>query len=934
VLDHQKDQIDIYLNSFFAYVPFREADIRNIYDELESYLGWSYGGYDITVYSRQFRLEDLVPNYYRTDKARYDRARMPKKDDRNQPVVMNVSKPWKPDRGLFNRNIALWHSHGWYYEQKLNRWEWQRARLFQNVEDIGPITYTIPYLIPMLENAGALVFVPRERDIQTSEVIVDNDQNNSTGSQYLEFSGQWSTVSAKGFAIGEPPYSSGETPFGIGTCRRIQTAGFETARTEWIPEIPADGRYAVTITYQAADSNATDAHYTVFHSGGQTEFSVNQKIGGNTWIYLGHFDFKRGVNPQRGKVSLSNKSAEQNSYVTADAVRFGGGMGNVMRGGEVSNRPRFVEAARYYLQYAGMPDTLVYNLHADTNDYRDDYMSRGEWVNYLKGAPFGPNRDRLAEGLGIPIDLSLSFHTDAGISPNDTVIGTLSIYSTLDADSSLFFPDSVSRLANRDFADILQTQIVEDMRKKSDPVWNRRGLWDQMYSEAFRPNVPAALLELLSHQNFLDMQFSHHPVYRFDVSRSIYKAILRFISTQYDQPYVVQPLPVTHLQAEFVDSNTVELCWQPAEDPLEPSARAERFIVYTRLEDQGFDNGILVDTTAVQFDNVPSGVITSFMVTAVNDGGESFPSEIIAVCRMDTTAAPVCIVSGFDRVDGPQAIETKKFAGFANFLDEGVPDKIDIGYTGRQFNFKPVSKWSDDDAPGYGASHADFETKIIPGNSFDFIYTHGVAIRAAGRGFVSASDEAVYDGDYNIKAYPIVDLILGEEKESQWPKLFRQLDYSAFPADLQKKLADYCDNGGSLFISGAYVGTDLLGRQQTDSTDIKFAQQTLKLFWRTNFAATTGALHSVDSLFYQKNDTLYYNHSYHPEIYKVEAPDGIEPFGGKAKTLLRYSENNISAAIGFQDDYNLVIFGFPFETIRDPEKRNEMMKYIINYLEK
>ena len=62
---------------------------------------------------------------------------------------------------LDGRNIALWQSHGWYFEQKLDRWEWQRARIFQTVEDLYPQSYVLPFLIPMLENAGAYVMTPR-----------------------------------------------------------------------------------------------------------------------------------------------------------------------------------------------------------------------------------------------------------------------------------------------------------------------------------------------------------------------------------------------------------------------------------------------------------------------------------------------------------------------------------------------------------------------------------------------------------------------------------------------------------------------------------------------------------------------------------------------------------------------------------------------------
>ena len=53
-------------------------------------------------------------------------------------------------------------------------------------------------------------------------------------------------------------------------------------------------------------------------------------------------------------------------------------------------------------------------------------------------------------------------------------------------------------------------------------------MWDRQYSEAWRPNVPVMLLELLSHQNLADMRFGLDPRFRFDVSRAIYKGMLRF----------------------------------------------------------------------------------------------------------------------------------------------------------------------------------------------------------------------------------------------------------------------------------------------------------------------------------------------------------------------------------------------------------------------
>jgi hypothetical protein len=53
-------------------------------------------------------------------------------------------------------------------------------------------------------------------------------------------------------------------------------------------------------------------------------------MGGGTWIYLGHFTFDKNQ-PQHSKVVLTNTSTDIHKLITADAVKVGGGLGNISR---------------------------------------------------------------------------------------------------------------------------------------------------------------------------------------------------------------------------------------------------------------------------------------------------------------------------------------------------------------------------------------------------------------------------------------------------------------------------------------------------------------------------------------------------------------------------------------------------------------------------
>ena len=924
--------LQLFANMNCAYIPFREDNVAEIYQGVAALLPAEFAKHDLQIWTNKRCIEDLIPQALRSKKDKKAKVFNPAV---SKPLVTNVSAPYAPTNGLQDKHIALWQSHGWYYEQKLSRWEWQRARIFQTVEDLYTQSYVLPFLVPMLENAGANVLMPRERDVNTAEIIVDNDGMLTGKSTYLEKTGDkpWLQGNGVGFAHLRNQYKGMENPFKEGTFRTVETIkkGHES-KVEWTPEIPSDGRYAVYVSYQTLPNSADDALYTVYHKGGETQFKVNQQMGGGTWIYLGTFGFDAGKGS--GKVVLSNRSAKAGKMITADAVKIGGGMGNIARGenDEISSYPRFCEGARYWLQWAGVPDS-VYTVSEGKDDYGDDYKCRGIWVNYLAG---GSSVNPEEEGLNIPVNLAFAFHSDAGTTLNDSIIGTLGIYQTDAYDGK--FSNGASRYLSHDMTDLIQSNIVNDIRALYEPNWSRRGMWNRSYYEARVPRVPTMLLELLSHQNFADMRYGLDPRFRFTVSRAIYKGMLQFLASQYGTDYVVQPLPVDHMAVRMVGDNEVELTWQPVEDALEPTAKAEKYIVYTRIGNGDFDNGTLINGTSYRT-AIPTGQVCSYKVTAVNKGGESFPSEILSVGRAFQSKGEVLVVNGFDRISAPAdfvapAPGDKEFAGFLDDQDHGVPYVQDISYIGQMREFRRAVPWMDDDASGFGDSYGDYETKVIAGNTFDYPSVHGAAILKAGYSFVSCSDETVESGLVALKDYPVVDLILGKECQTKMGRGgVTPLQYKTFTQPMQQAIADYCGQGGNIFVSGAFVGTDLWDNRLAtpEEADKKFATEVLKYKWRVGQAAKMGKVKTVASPFPSLTGEYTYHHELNEDSYVVEAPDAIEPATKDAYTVMRYSESNLSAGVAYQGDYKTYIMGFPFEAVRTEAEREALMNAVLNF---
>lgn len=908
-VDFERKRLSIYASESFAYQPFRPETVDDIYKRIENLLPGPVRFFDVTVYADGKPIEDLIPNAYRKKKKDKNRLSL-STEYKGAPWVENASRPYEITRGLTNRHIALWQSHGKYFKNEKGEWSWQRPRLFCTIEDLFTQSFVLPYLLPMLENAGANVFTPRERDTQRHEVIVDNDTKD--GSIYLEVKSRkarWETAGKEGFALRKRIYRDGENPFLHGTARYARTEKKKNkAFAEWIPTIPETGTYGVYVSYQTSPHSVSDAKYLVFHKGGVTEFKVNQQMGGGTWVYLGAFEFDKGNNDY-GMVVLSNESKEK-GVVCADAVRFGGGMGNISRGGTVSGLPRYLEGARYSAQWAGMPYE-VYAGRKGENDYADDINARSNALNYLSGSSvFNPKEP----GLGVPLEMSVAIHSDAGSSKTDEIIGSLGIYTT-DFNNGLL-NTGMDRYASRDLADLLMTQIQNDIRTTYNIPWTRRSMWNRNYSETRLPAVPSTIIELLSHQNFADMQLGHDPNFKFTVGRAIYKGILRFISSQHGKEYVVQPLPVSNFAIRFgKKKNTLELSWQGENDPLEPSASPREYRVYTRIGYGGFDNGVLVSSPSYTA-KIEPGLVYSFKVAAVNRGGESFPSEILSAYQARNEKGKVLIVNGFDRLSGPATINTATAAGFDLEQDPGVPYLYNISLCGPQKGFD--RRQAGKEGKGcLGDSSGDWEGVKIIGNTFDYPFIHGKAIQAAGRySFVSCSDEAVENGKVQLEDYPIVDYILGLEKENPTDRAY----YKTFSSPMQRILAAYCQSGGNILVSGSYVGSDMSHSQGNREFTEKIFRCGYGGSIQDNRSGRINGLGRTLSIPRLPND----------KRYAVTAPECLVPVS-PAFSVFTYSPGNRSAGIAYKGNYRTFVLGFPFESIESDTDRAMVMAAILRF---
>ena len=503
---------------------------------------------------------------------------------------------------LTGKTVWLSPGHGWHNTG--TGFTTQRGTTNEVVEDFGTIEGVNYYLQHYLANAGANVWSVRERDLNTNEVVVNND----AGAPGYTETGTWADGSAAGFG---------------GTYRFASSNATESATAIFTPVIPQSGLYWVSTRFLAGANRAVDVSYKITHAGGTTTIKVNQEIHGEVWVYLGQFYFEAGGT---NRVVISNMSTDPGQAIIADAVRFGGGIGqspDCVNGGAASGKPRFEESARQYAQFQSYPVC------------REDVTVRPFFTEY-----------ELKKGLAADTAnaVFVSWHTNAG---GGTGTETFS-YNGGGASQPNITPGSEA------LRDSVQNQIIADIRAGYRSTWANRGPKTQNLGELRELRIiPGILVELAFHDLAADANDLKTPEFRRIAARAMYKGILKFFGTRDGSPKIVLPEEPTGVMARNIGGSQIKLQWKRplTGGILGDSATAYR--LYISTNGKGFADGIAVNDTNYIFTGSPNKTYY-FKVSATNPGGESFTSSVVAARTPGdavSAQAPYLIVDAFDRLD-------------------------------------------------------------------------------------------------------------------------------------------------------------------------------------------------------------------------------------------------------------------------------------------
>ncbi len=747
------------------------------------------------------------------------------------PVTATAPTPTAYSRSLAGKTVYVSAGHGWqwrpdYSSSAPEGWATQRPVTEGIIEDHNNAEAVDQFLIPYLERAGATVIPVRERDWQGVRAVVE--------------------VGGEGYAEAGMWQDGGE-----GVRLTAAVTGTATATATWALTVPQGGRYALYAWVVPGPDRVPDVHYAVWHAGGVAQVRVDQRIRGATWRYLGTFPFRAGA----VTVTLSNASAFT-GVVVAGALRVGGGLCDDLTGIETKapyppDEPWWETAAFYYAQWMGLEPALF--------PYFNDVVARPMFARWNH---WGTGEDAVY----------ISWHTNGY---NGTARGTESYIHNGET-----YPPTEGSAA---LQQAVHDELIHDIRVGWEADWVDRGkkaanlgelrmLWD----EEATARMPGVLIEVAFHDHPDDAAALKDPRFNRLAARAIYQGILHYFEARDGVDLVALPEPPTHLRVQNDGAGRVTVAWRssPTDTVGLRGEAATAYRVYTSTDGFAWHAPLEVTATAYTFAGLAAGERFYVRVTAVNEGGESFPTEVLGVRVAGVGGAPLLIVNGFDKLN--------RF-GLVRDVDPRM------GENGRMW--------------------------VAQMNARDYVVHHGEAVPPA-YSWDSASNEAVAAGLVPLARYAMVDWFLGEESLEE--------DGSLDGAE-RAALRAFVEGGGALFLSGSEWAWDLVAMGR----DPDFVRQVLHADYVADDAETytvtataAGALAGVGAFTFDA-----------PGEYDADFPDVLRPLEG-ATVALTYSGGTGGAAAVQSSEgcRRTLVMGFPLEVVR-PEVRGEVMGGVLDFLD-
>lgn len=235
----------------------------------------------------------------------------------------------------------------------------------------------------------------------------------------------------------------------------------------------------------------------------------------------------------------------------------------------------------------------------------------------------------------------------------------------------------------------------------------------------------------------------------------------------------------------------------------------------------------------------------------------------------------------------------------------------------------------------YGYFNANRSEKILIVDGFDrtdgsypfayhtFAMTMGMALSHFNISFETAANEVIIDGKIDLENYTAVIWLLGDEST----------DEETFDPTEQGLVTAYLRQGGKLFVTGSEVAWDL--DHKGNATDKSFIKNFLKTAYNYDDSGSYTVIGSKNTIF--EGLVLHYDDGT-KGIYEEDWPDAFQTVNGSFAAL-KYA-NGLIAATAFEglvpggaEPAQILLMGFPFETIYTQSERIDLMQKVLSFFE-